>query len=133
LNRYLLGLILVSIGLGVGGVLGFAFSMTDSVTVVKDTHYEVTEKSCPEVVPHTSLNPEEIKTILSLQAQPNNLYLNPNAPEMSQVIPTTSTTVPKAIIPPTTVLSQPPSTLPPSSTTLPPTTQTTMTETTTEN
>ena len=118
-RRVILGSILFGAGLGIGLVFSIAYK--PAIIVEEKWRTVTTAPTPPVVLGHTSLNEDELRTLLTIMDEPKTT---------TTIAPSTTSTV-DAPVTQTTKMPLPPSTQPPSSTTLPPeTTTTTMVPTT---
>lgn len=127
IKKMVFGPALFGAGLGLGIMVSSFVWINDKPTIIVETKWK-TITTVPTTQPdlsHTSLNPDEIKTILGLEAQPDNIYLNPSADPAAQVPPTTSAppTTQTTSVPPTVARQTPPTTITITTRTLPPSTQ----------
>src|SRR5688572_17780524 len=123
--KAILGIIILSIGLGVGFAFGLVANWKDPIEVVEVPVHTVTEAQCPPYVPHTPMNEEELRTLLTIM-ETTTTTIRPTTTTAVRPPTTTVTTVPVV-----TLTTQPPSTLPHSSSTSTTVTVTSATTTTT--
>jgi|SRR5688572_1446977 len=109
--KALFGIVTLSIGLGVGFAFGLVANWKDPIEIVEVPVHTVTEAQCPPYVPHTPMNEEELRTLLTIM-ETTTTTIRPTTTTAVRPPTTTVTTVPVV-----TLTTQPPSTLPPSSTT----------------
>lgn len=111
----LIGSVLIGIGLGSGSVATLFILSNNHPTIIREDKWKIvtTETVNPPIVGHTSLNPDELTTLLKIQGQPGIAGIT-----TSTTVPPVSSTTQKSLpVPSTTATTQSPSTLPPSSTT----------------